>query len=104
MKNRHIVVRYTMKPKPGVKTEIKGWMNDDNNIQWDEAFAMTVGLKNKDLMEAQVILDIDDNKIVKNWKTDEDSSYEKLIEYYLKNYAKYMTDFISATNKLPENT
>lgn len=102
MKNRHIVVKYSMKPKPGVKTEVKGWMNNDNNIQWDETFGMSIGLKNRDLQDAQVILDIDDNKIVKNWKAaEEDNSYETLIEYYLKNYAKYMADFIAATNKLP---
>lgn len=102
MKNRHIVVKYSMKPKKGVHTERKGWMDDAKNVQWDESFAMTVGLKNRDLSDAQVILDIDANKIVKNWKSsDENNSYEQLIEYYLKNYAKYMTDFISATNKLP---
>lgn len=86
-----------MKPRKGVQTHISGWMNDNKNIQWDEAFKMSSGLKDKDLLESQVILDIDDNKIVKNWKSGE--TYEKLMEYYLKHYAKYISDFISLTSK-----
>jgi len=100
MKNRHVVVRYAMKPRKGVHTNQKGWMDDDKNVQWDETFGMTVGLKQKDLLEAQVILDIDDHKIVKNWKSDNNETFETLLEYYLKNYTEYMADFIKASNKL----
>ena len=96
--NRHIVVRYTLKARKGAPTHLKGWMNDEKNTQWDEAFKMTVGLKSKDHVEAQVVIDIDDNIVVKNWKDgDEETSYEKLIGYFLKNYPEYMAGFIQKT-------
>jgi len=100
VKNRHIVAYYALKPRKGVPTHIKGWMNDDRNIQWDETMKMTDGLRKRDELEAQVILDVDEKRIVKNWKAnDGENDYDKLYDYYAQNYEHYINDYLRLSDK-----
>jgi len=99
-KNRYILAFYALKPRKNAPTNQKGWMDNSDNLQWDESFKMTEGLKTKDRMNAQVVLDIDDKKIIKNWKADEgENDYDKILEYYYRNYSNYINDFMNASNR-----
>ena len=105
VKNRHIVATYALKPRRGVPTHMKGWMNNENNLQWDETMKMTEGLRERDRMDAHVILDVDEKRIVKNWKADEgESDYDKIYEYFEKNYSHYMNDFIKKSDRSREKS
>ena len=99
-KNRHLIARYILKARKGAPTHIKGWMDDDANVQWDETVVITKGLRSKALCEAQVILDLDDKLIVKNWKSNEDIefTFERLYQYYRKHYADYIDRFMQLTS------
>ena len=99
-KNRYIVAFYAMLPRKGVATNVKGYMDNPKNMQWDEKFVMREGLKKNDIVKAQVILDLDEKRIVKNWKRDDgENDYNSILEYYLKNYSQYIEDFMNASDK-----
>jgi len=101
-KNRYFLAYYAMKPRKGAPTHLKGWMNNDRNVQWDERVMFREGLKKNDMIEAQVVLDLDDKKVMKNWKADDGEGgmdFNTLYEYYEKNYSRYIEDGMKASNK-----
>lgn len=88
-KNIYLVAFYYAKPKPGVQTQIKGWMDDPNNIQWDERVEITRGLK-KDTYAAGVIMNLN-NKTVDRNRYGENKSFDEMFKYFFKGYNKYIT-------------
>lgn len=99
-KNRYIVAFYALKSRPGAPTHIKGYMDRPNMMQWDESFFIREGLRKNDLIKAQVILDLDEKKIVKNWKANEgENDFDALYSYYDKNYSKYISNFMKASDR-----
>jgi hypothetical protein len=78
-----------MKPRPGVKTNIKGWMDNADNITYDERIEISRGLK-KNSAAAKVILNLSDRTIYRNtWGTDR--SFDEYFKYYFKGYHQYLT-------------
>lgn len=77
-----------MKPKIRVKTQSKGWMENRNNISYDEQVAIARRLKNRDVETAKVILDLANKRVVKNgWTGSKD--FDELFKYYLNGYPQY---------------
>lgn len=88
-KNIYLVAFYSMKPRPGVKTNVKGWMNDAANITYDERIEISRGLK-KNSTTAKVVLDLSSKSVHRNsWGTDR--SFDEYFKYYFKGYHKYLT-------------
>jgi hypothetical protein len=88
-KNIYLVAFYGMKPRPGVKTNIKGWMDNADNITYDERIEISRGLK-KNSAAAKVILNLSDRTIHRNtWGTDR--SFDEYFKYYFKGYHQYLT-------------
>lgn len=88
-KNIYLVAFYGMKPRPGVKTNVKGWMNDAANITYDERIEISRGLK-KNSSTAKVVLDLSNKTVVRNtWGTDR--SFDEYFKYYFKGYHQYLT-------------
>jgi hypothetical protein len=85
----HLVAHYYQKPKDGVNTSKKGWMEDANNLRWDEKVEIVRNLRNRD-RTAQVILDLVNKKVINNSFTGE-KDFDKLFEYYFLNYNQYVT-------------
>lgn len=88
-KNVYLVAFYTMKPRPGVNTSVKGWMSNKDNLQYDERLEITRGIK-KNSQLANVILDLTNKTISKNTFNDE-SDFKSFFKYYFGGYHKYIS-------------
>ena len=88
-KNIYLVAFYSMKPRPGVKTQVKGWMNDKENLQYDERLEITRGLNKKSEL-ANVILDLSNKTIVRN-RFNDSSEFREFFKYYFGGYHKYIS-------------
>lgn len=86
----HLVARYFQKPRPGVNTSQKGWMDHPDNIQWDEQVEVVRNLRNRD-QQAQVILDLRNKKILRN-SFQTEKTFDEVFEYFYLNYSKYITE------------
>jgi hypothetical protein len=84
----YLVAYYTLRPANRVKTQVKGWMEDSSNVQYDEQVAITRRLKNNDRSMAKIILDMTNKKIVRNgWGTD--VNFDDMFKYFSKSYPEY---------------
>ena len=81
MKSIHLAARYFGKPRNPKMTRVPGYMKDPANIAWDEVVVLTLGLKNKDLLESKVILNISEQKVVKD-SFNTDKTFDELFEYF----------------------
>ena len=88
-KNIYLVAFYHMKPRPGVKTNVKGWMDNLDNITYDESIEITRGLK-KNSSSAKVVLNLSNKSVDRNtWGTDR--SFDEYFKHYFTGYHKYLT-------------
>ena len=90
--NKHdiyLVAFYGMKPRPGVNTSVKGWMNDKNNLQYDEKIEITRGQKKSSLL-ANVILNLSQKSVQRNTFND-DRDFKSFFKYYFGGYDQYIT-------------
>lgn len=77
-----------MRPKARVNTQIKGWMDNANNIQYDEQVAVATKLKKADQEYAKIILDMTNKKVVRNrWNNNQD--FDAMFEYFAQGYPRY---------------
>lgn len=103
MKKLYLVAYYSMKPAARVRTQKAGWKSDPKNISWDERVAVTSQLRNRDLSESQVILDLINKTVIRNsW--DNTKSYEHLWRYFQKNYPKYFSNPASISVENPDSS
>ena len=78
---------YKMKPRPGVRTQIKGWMDNLNNITYDESVEITRGKKNP---LAKVVLNLSKKTVEYNgWGTER--AFDEYFKYFFKGYHDYIT-------------
>jgi len=78
-----------MKPRPGVKTNVKGWMNDPANITYDETIEISRGLK-KNSANAKVVLNMSNRSVDRNtWGTER--SFDEYFKYFFKGWHQYLT-------------
>lgn len=85
----HLVAHYYQKPRDGVNTSKKGWMENPDNLRWDEKVEIVRNLRNRD-RTAQVVLDLVNKKVINNSFTGE-KDFDRLFEYYFLNYNQYVT-------------
>jgi hypothetical protein len=87
-KDIYLVAQYTRRPKDKSKTIRKGYINDDNNVSYDESVTLSRGLKDRDL-KAAIILNLT-QKTVHKCRFDDANNWEKLAAYYAKAYPQYI--------------
>ena len=88
-KNIYLVAYYGMKPRPGVKTHIKGWMDNPENLQYDEKVEIVRGLK-PNTNTAKLVLDFSTKTVIRNGFNG-DMDFKKLFKYFFGGYAQYMS-------------
>jgi hypothetical protein len=88
-KNIYLTAYFSMKPRPNVNTSVKGWMNDHNNLMYDEKVEIVRGLKPR-TGSAKIILDFTNKTVVRNG-FNEDRDFKKLFKYFFGGYAQYMS-------------
>lgn len=85
----YLVAFYGLKPRHGVDTTKKGWMNNLDNITYDESIEITRGLKKNSAM-AKVVLNLSKKSVDRNtWKTS--NSFDEHFTHFFKGYHKYVT-------------
>lgn len=92
-KNIHLLAYYSMHPKPRVNTTVKGWMDNPDNIRYDERIEITRGLK-KNSVNAKIVLDLNNKKVVKNNFTSE-KTFDEHFQYFFEGYHKYLTEVMT---------
>ena len=84
-----MVAFYTMKPKPGVRTNKAGWMKDTSNLQYDEKVEITRGLKNSSAT-AKIIINLSNKTVERNGFND-NKDFKGLFKYFFAGYHNYIT-------------
>lgn len=88
-KQIYLVAYYAMKPRAGVKTNVKGWMDNPANLQYDEKVEIVRGLK-PNTNTAKIIMNFSDKTVTKNGFNG-DMDFKKLFKYFFGGYAQYMS-------------
>ena len=84
---------YGMKPKDHVNTSVKGWIDNLDNIRYDERIEITRGIK-KNSNAAKVIVNLSDKTIERNtWNNDAD--FNLLFKYFFASYHKYIIEVMT---------
>jgi len=97
-----LAAKYILKPRHRrVNTAQAGWMNDSNNVQWDEQVGFLTKLKIRDYQEWNVILDLKNKQVVissapSNYEGTmfADRDFDKFINYFKEHYSKHIDQFI----------
>lgn len=92
-KDIYLVAFYYMKPRPGVNTAIKGWMNDKANVRYDERVEISRGLK-KDTDAANILLNLSKKTVERN-RFNEDRDFKNLFKYFFGGYHQYITQVMT---------
>ncbi len=96
MKNRdiYIVAYYHQKPKDPHRTTEKGYINNPENISYDESINITRGIKTRDQLNAGVILNLTKQLVIKNsFKSEAD--FPSLLAHYQEGYPKYINPLLA---------
>jgi len=91
MKNKdiHLLAFYVRVPKDPKKTHMKDFGKDESNFAYNEEVHVTLGLKDKDLLRANVIINVNQKKVIK-CSLNPDADFLDLYSYYKKNYPQYL--------------
>jgi hypothetical protein len=87
--NIYLVAFYGMKPRKGVNTSKKGWMDNKDNLQYDEKVEITRGHKKSSAL-ANVILNLSQKTVERNTFND-DRDFRSFFKYYFGGYDQYIT-------------
>lgn len=85
-KKMYLVAFYYMRPRhQRVRTNVPGWIKDEQNISWDEQIAITTKLKDRDYASGKIILNLSDRVVLTNgWTGSRD--FDELFDHFYKNY------------------
>jgi len=91
-KSKFLVATYAKKPRDPKRTHLKGFGDEDTNYQFDEQLTFTVRLKDKDILEGHVILDLLTAEVVKNRGGNKD--FQELFNHFYGAYGPQIDEFI----------
>ena len=93
MKGKFLVVQYAGKPADPSQTAKKGYIKE--NLVYEEKVSLADKLRDKDLLNATIVLDLKNKKILRRSKIhDISDNYDFLYEYYYKNYKDHIDKFL----------
>jgi hypothetical protein len=93
----YLIAKYTGMPKDPRQTSKPGYMKNSENIHYDEQVYISRGIRQKDLQN-QVVLNLTEQKIVKNtFKTG--ATFEEAFTHYYEGYAEYIDDCVTQLNE-----
>lgn len=97
----YLIAKYTGMPKDPRQTSKPGYMLNPENIHYDEQVYITRGLRQKDL-EKQVVLNLTEQKIVKNI-FNPGKTFEEVFTHFYEGYAEYISDCVDTLNEISRN-
>ena len=95
--NIYLIAKYTGTPKDPRRTAEKGYITNPENIHYEEQLYISRGLRKKDLNN-QVVLNLTEQKIVKNtFKSG--ATFEEAFTHYYEGYGDYIDDCVNQLNE-----
>ena len=88
-KDLFLVAFHPLRAKAGVKTSVKGWMNNPDNLQYTEQVEITRGKKNN-IGTASIVLNLSTKQVDRNTLND-DRDFKSMFKYFFSGYHKYIT-------------
>lgn len=98
-KDRYMLVRYLQKPKDPKGSTKAGYMKNPDNVRFDEQVAFSVGIRSRDMVEYQVVLNLDQQKIEKN-NLNENYDWNSIWGYFSRNYGSNISRYLNQTNHI----
>lgn len=90
----YLVAKYAMRPKQHVRTQKKGWMEDNNNFTYDESIAIARSLKKNDIQTSKIILDLSKREVFKNsWSNGK--TFDELFSHFYQGYPDYINPIMN---------
>lgn len=89
-KDIYLVAYYTKKARAGVNTSVKGWMNNPDNVQYDEKVEITRGEK-KSALDAGLVLNLSKQTVNRNRFGERENKFDDFFKYFFKGYHQYIT-------------
>lgn len=94
--NIYLVANYIGRPKDPRRTVEKGYVNNPENMIYDEHIYLCRGLRNKDSQNS-VVLNLTEQKIIKNtFKSG--ATFEEAFTHYYEGYGDYIDDCVNKLN------
>jgi hypothetical protein len=93
--NIYLLSTYIGKPKDPKKTHLEGYMSTPENIEYDERILITKGLKDKDRQSSHLVLDLTEEKVIKNTFTT-DTEFTALFTHFFENYGDQIDVMVRA--------
>jgi len=97
--NVYLMAFYSAQPVNKKFTHQSGYMKQDSNVHHNEQVIVARKIKNRDLQQAAVILDVMNKKVVKCSKQPA-ADYDGLWTYYTTHYADYLKPLIELTEPI----
>jgi len=96
MKNKsvYLIAYYHRKPKDPKRTKEAGYIKDPANFDYDESINITRGLKTRDELGAEVILNLTEQTVVKN-RFNDNKDFPSLLAHYQEGYPKYINPLLA---------
>lgn len=92
LRNRpFLIVKELARPAASAKTGKKGWMDEPGQLDRFEQPSIVDRVSSKHMVEAAIIIDLLNRKMVKN-RYASAASPEQFLEYYLEKYAEQITE------------
>lgn len=92
-KDIYLVAYYSIKPKDHVNTSQAGWMNNPENIRYDERIEITRGVK-RNANTAKIVMNLSAKSIEKNtWNNN--AEFNLLFKYFFAGYHKYIIQIMT---------
>ena len=98
-KHRYMLINYLQTAKYPKRTHEKGYWSNPDNIQWDEMVEFSFGLKNKDRQTYSIILDLDEQVVLKNSMSGE-KNFTVLLNYFREHYSSQIASYLKRTDPL----
>jgi len=95
--DRFLLARYLQKPRDPKRTGQPEYMQDQRNVRYDEHVAFSVRVKSKDLVEYRIILNIDQQIVVKN-NIGENQDWDSIWAYFSNRYGNEIARYLNRTN------
>lgn len=96
-----LIATYVKQPLDPGMTRFRGYVTDEKNVTYKEQIAIGRKVKNRDIAQAGIILDVLERKIVKaTWKPN--STFDELWDYFESAYKDYLSPISQILNPPPE--
>lgn len=87
----YLLVQYVTKPRDQAQTKNAGYMQNPENIVYDEMVEVSRSLRDADRLKNNVILNLTTKQVVKN-SFNTAATFDELIKYYCEAYPQYLSE------------